>query len=111
MTKQHKLATITELCQTKNHKNEYKSGNEKNNRNKKGHEGSNEKNEKNEKENKINEITNHCTQSHSFERNDELPAKKCVWRKCSECGVEKYKVMLSENNKDLLSSKDIIKWK
>ena len=75
MTKQCKLATIPELCQTKNHKNEYKSRNEKNNRNEKGHEGSNEKNKK---ENEINEITNHCTQFHSFERNDELPAKKCV---------------------------------
>ena len=46
-----------------------------------------------------------------LKKNDELPAKKCVWRKCSDCGVEKYKVMLSQNNKHLLESQDIIKWR
>ena len=46
----------------------------------------------------LTDVSNHCTQYHSFEANDELPQKQCVMRKCSECGVNKYKEIISDKN-------------
>ena len=63
-----------------------------------------EKNENNDENNKNpDDVQNHCTQYHSFEKNDELPLKKCMLRKCTECGVNKYKEILSERNQNLLN--------
>ena len=86
MTKQHKLATIPELCQTENHENEYESRNEKNNVNKKVTRDQMKRMKKRTKSMKSPTIALNFTH---LKKNEELPAKKCVWRKCSECGVEK----------------------
>ena len=88
------------MCQIKSNENENKNN-----------EIRHEKDENNENNENPKNVSNHCTQYHSFEANDELPLKQCVLRKCSECGVNKYKEIISGKNTNLLNSKDIIKWK
>ena len=52
-----------------------------------------------------------CSSFHTFDHPDELPQKKCVMRKCSDCGVEKYRRIVEQNNSELLQSTDKIQWK
>ena len=52
-----------------------------------------------------------CSSFHTFDHPDQLPQKKCVMRKCSDCGVEKYRRIVEQNNSALLQSNDKIQWK
>ena len=41
---------------------------------------------------------------------DEFPRKDCVFGRCDQCGVDKFKKILQKQNSDLIKSKRIVSW-
>ena len=42
---------------------------------------------------------------------DSLPNKDCVMRRCTHCGINKYRQLIEKNNPQINTSTDELKWK
>ena len=59
----------------------------------------------------IHEKSHQCSTLHEhFKCDEELPAKNCIMRQCSNCGTEKYKKSLRAENCELLTKKGHVQW-
>ena len=51
-----------------------------------------------------------CSKFHSLEGDDSLPNKDCVMRRCTHCGINKYRQLIEKNNPQINTSTDELKW-
>lgn len=65
--------------------------------------------DKNQKEN--HDHLGECSKFHSLEGDDSLPNKEYIMRKCTHCGIDKYKKLIERNNPHICTSTDELKWK
>ena len=51
-----------------------------------------------------------CNKIHESITSDQLPSKKCILRKCNACGIDNYRKMLKDLNKNILNKNATAFW-
>ena len=51
-----------------------------------------------------------CDEIHKSINLDQLPSKKCILRKCNACGIDNYRKMLKDLNKNILKKNATAFW-
>ena len=51
-----------------------------------------------------------CDEIHESITSDQLPSKKCILRKCNMCGIDNYRKVLKDLNKNILKKNATAFW-